>query len=52
MSTKQIIGKKVGTVSVHMYKETTTNTPFFYIESENLDILPVSYIVEDFLKKY
>lgn len=51
MSNK-IVGKKVGTVSVHMYKETKTNAPFFYIESDNQAVLPVSYIVEDSLKMY
>lgn len=48
----KIIGKKVGTVSVHMYKESKTNTPFFYVESENQDVLPISYVVEDTLKMY
>ena len=45
MSSNKIIGKKVGTVSVHMYKEPKTNAPFFYIESENQEVLPISYVV-------
>ena len=48
----EIIGKKVGTVSIHVYKESKTNSHFFYIESENQDVLAVSDIVEDTLKKY
>lgn len=51
MSNK-ITGKKVGTVSIHVYKESKTNSRFFYIESENQSVLPVSDIVEDTLKKY
>lgn len=52
MSNNKIIGKKVGTVSVHMYKEIETNAPFFYVESENQDVLPISYVVEDTLKMF
>lgn len=52
MSNNQITGKKVGVVSVHMYREITTNAPFFYIESENQEVLPISYLVEDTLKRY
>ena len=52
MDNDKIIGKKVGTVSIHVYKEPNTNSRFFYIESENQDVLAVSHIVEDTLKKY
>lgn len=52
MSNNEIIGKKVGTVSIHMYKESKTKAPFFFVESENHEVLPISYVVEDFLKKY
>ena len=52
MNNNKIVGKKVGTISVDMYKETTTNTPFFYIKSENNDVLPISKIIEDMLKQY
>lgn len=52
MSNNNIKGKKVGTISIHMYKESKTNAPFFFLESENQDVLPISYVVEDFLKKY
>lgn len=52
MSNNKIIGKKIGTVFVHIYKESETNSPFFFIESENQDVLPISYVVEDTLKMY
>ena len=52
MSNNNIVGKKVGTISIHMYNELETNAPLFFLESENQDVLPVSYVVEDFLKKY
>ena len=52
MNNNKIIGKEVGVVSVHVYKETTTNASFFYIKSENEDVLPISNIIEDTLKLY
>lgn len=52
MKNDKIIGEKIGVVSVHIYKEPTTNTPFFYIKSENEDVLPISNIIEDSLKLY
>lgn len=52
MNTNQIIGKEIGVISVHIYKEPTTNKPFFYIKSENEEVLPVSYMIEDLLKLY
>ena len=52
MKKDKIIGEKIGVVSVHIYKEPTTNTPFFYIKSENEDELPISNIIEDSLKLY
>lgn len=52
MKNDKIIGEKIGVVSVHIYKETITNTPIFYIKSENDDVLPISDIIEDTLKLY
>jgi len=52
VTNNKIVGEKVGTISVDMYKETTTNAPFFYIKSENDDVLPISHIIEDMLKQY
>ncbi len=45
----QIVGEKIGTLSVSMYIDKITSKPFFYIQSENEDMLQVSYIVEDAL---
>lgn len=52
MSNNQLIGEKIGTVSIHMFKESKTNRPFFYIESENQEVLPLSDVLEDTLKLY
>ena len=52
MNNNKLVGEKVGIVSVHIYKETTTNSPIFYIKSENEDVLPISDIIEDTLKLY
>lgn len=47
-----IIGEKVGTISIDVYKETITNGSLFYVKSENEDVLPVLYVIEDTLKLY
>ena len=47
-----MIGKKCGTVTVSVYKEKGTGSPFFYIQSDNEDVLPVSYVIEDVLSLY
>lgn len=52
MGNNKIVGKKVGTVSIDMYRETNTNASFFYVKSENQEVLPLSYIIEDTLKLY
>lgn len=46
---KKIVGEEIGTVSVSMYKDPSTGLPFFYIQSENEDVLQLSYIIEDTL---
>lgn len=48
----EIIGKEIGTVFVHMYKDIKTDSPFFYIESDNKKVSNVSDIIEDTLKLY
>ena len=45
----ELIGEKVGTVLVSMYKDKTTNKSFFSIEADNEDMLQVSYVIEDTL---
>lgn len=52
MDNNKIIGEEIGVISIHIYKEPTTNTPFFYIKSENEEVLPISHIIEDTLKLY
>lgn len=47
--THEIIGEKVGTISVSMFRDKTTNLPFFYVQAENEDVIQVSYIIQDFL---
>lgn len=44
-----IVGRKIGTVTISMYKENTTNLPIFYIQADNEDVLQVAYIIEDSL---
>ncbi len=52
MNTNKIVGKEVGVISIHMYREATTNQPIFYVKSENEEVLPLTYIIEDTLKFY
>lgn len=47
-----IIGKKCGTITVSVYKDINSGSPIFYVEPDNEDILPVSYVIEDVLKLY
>lgn len=47
-----IVGKEIGTVSVHMYKDVETDSPFFYVNAENKDVLQLSYVIENTLKNY
>lgn len=49
---KKIIGKEVGTVSVHMYEENETGLPFFYIQAENKHVVPLSRAIENSLNDY
>lgn len=49
---KEIVGEKVGTVAVSMYKEKETGLPFFGLNPDNEDVLQLSYIIEDTLYKY
>lgn len=49
MNNNNIIGEKIGTVLVSMYKDNSTGLPFFHIQSSNEDVLQISYIIEDTL---
>lgn len=43
--------RKCGTVTVSVYKD-DSNHPFFKISSDNDEVLPVSYVIEDTLYLY
>lgn len=42
---------KCGTVTVSVYKD-KSNKPFFKVQSDTEDVLPVSYVIEDTLYLY
>ena len=44
--------KKCGTVTVSVYKDISSNRPIFKVNSDNDDVLPVSYVIEDTLYLY
>ena len=44
--------RKCGTVIVSVYKDTSSNRPIFKINSDNDEVLPVSYVIEDTLYLY
>ena len=44
--------RKCGTVTVSVYKDTSTDRPIFKINSDNDEVLPVSYVIEDTLYLY
>ena len=43
--------QQVGTITVSVFK-TEDNITDFRVETDNDDVLPVSYVIEDTLKKY
>ena len=49
MKNKQIIGQKVGTVSVDVYEENETGIPIFYAQAENKHMSYVLDAIEDAL---
>lgn len=50
--THEIVGEKIGTVSISMYRDKVSGLPFFYVKAENEDVIQVSYIVQDFLYNF
>ena len=44
--------RKCGTVTVSVYKDVSSNRPIFKIKSDNDEVLPVSYVIEDTLYLY
>lgn len=51
-SNQSFIGKKCGTITVSVYRDINSGSPIFYVEPDNEEILPVSYVIEDVLKLY
>lgn len=43
---------KIGTVTISVFKSDDKNTTSFDVESDNEDVIQISYIVEDALKSY
>ena len=43
--------KELGTITISVFKDENNNTKFI-IKTDNDDILPVSYVIEDTLKMY
>lgn len=52
MNNNKIVVKEVGTVSIHMYKESETGSPLFYVNAENKEVLQLSRIIEKLLIDY
>ena len=48
---KLILTVKCGTITVSVYKD-NLNRPFFKVQSDSEDVLPVSYVIEDTLFLY
>ena len=49
---KEFIYKKCGAITVSIYKESNSGSCIFYVEPDNEDILPISYVIEDALALY
>lgn len=49
MNKNQIVGKKVGTISISMYEELETGLPLFYVQAENKHVLSISHAIENTL---
>lgn len=45
----ELIGEKVGTISVSIYRDKSTGLPFFYLKSRNKNMSQVLDIIEDAL---
>lgn len=49
---QKLVCEEVGSVSISMYKEATTGLPFFHVEPENEDVLPLSRAIENVLENF
>jgi len=52
LQNNEIVGKEVGVVSVHMYRDVESGSPFFYVNAENKEVLQLSHIIEKTLVNY
>jgi len=43
---------KIGTVTISVFREDNNTNTIFSIETDNDNVLPVSYVIEDTLKLY
>ena len=50
--TNTTIGEKCGTITVSVYKEANSGFHTFHIKSDNEEVLPISYVIEDVLSLY
>ncbi len=48
-SKHELIGKKVGTISLSMYRDMSTGLRFFYLKSRNKNMSDVLDVIEDTL---
>lgn len=48
-SKNNIKGEMIGAVHVFTFVDKSTNKPFFYIKSDNKEVLPISYAIENSL---
>lgn len=44
--------EKCGTITVSVYKKFDNNCMIFDVSTDNDNVLPVSYVIEDTLKSY
>lgn len=50
-NSKSILGKEVGTIAVSVYKDRETGLSSFCLDTENDEVIQVSYVIEDALKR-
>ena len=42
----KLIGKKIGTINIHVYDDINSDSQFYYINMDNKKVLPLSYKIE------
>ncbi len=51
-NSKSISGKEVGKISICVFKDTKTGLSSFYLDTDNEDVMQISYVIEDTLKMF